>query len=101
MTVAMGDVVNLRQARKRKAREAAETTAAENRVRFGRTGAEKIFEARKRREADTHLERGRLEQPQENREPVFRPQLHENKEKERFRGSEKGESALDKGGEPD
>jgi hypothetical protein len=42
----MGDVINLRQARKAKARAGKEAQAQENRVRFGRTGAEK------RRDAD-------------------------------------------------
>ena len=37
----MGDVVNLRSARKRKAREEAVRTADANRAKFGRTGAEK------------------------------------------------------------
>ncbi len=37
----MGEVVNLRRERKRQARGVAEEKAAENRVRFGRTGAQK------------------------------------------------------------
>ncbi|KTW09984.1 DUF4169 family protein [Sphingomonas sanguinis] len=37
----MGEVVNFRQARKAHARKAAEQQAVENRVRFGRTKAEK------------------------------------------------------------
>lgn len=37
----MGDVINLRQARKAKARAEKEAVAQENRARFGRTGAEK------------------------------------------------------------
>ncbi|MBS3652472.1 DUF4169 family protein [Pseudaminobacter sp. 19-2017] len=37
----MGDLVNLRAARKSKAREEAARTADENRSKFGRTGAEK------------------------------------------------------------
>jgi hypothetical protein len=47
----MGDVINLRQARKARARAEKEAQAQENRARFGRTGAEK------RRDADT-VERG-------------------------------------------
>lgn len=43
----MGDVINLRQARKAKARAEKEAQAQENRARFGRTGAEK------RRDVDT------------------------------------------------
>jgi hypothetical protein len=37
----MGDVVNLRIARKRKGRDDAEAEAAANRAKFGRTKAEK------------------------------------------------------------
>lgn len=42
----MGEVINLRQARKARARAEKEAQAQENRARFGRTGAEK------RRDAD-------------------------------------------------
>ncbi|MBH0236705.1 DUF4169 family protein [Methylobrevis albus] len=52
----MGDVVNLRMARKQKQRAAKEATAAENRVRFGRTKAE-----RERETALAELEAVRLE----------------------------------------
>ncbi|MGE4431023.1 MAG: DUF4169 family protein [Sphingobium sp.] len=38
----MGDVINLRQARKRLARRTAEDKAAENRARHGLTNAEKL-----------------------------------------------------------
>ncbi len=38
-----GEIVNLRQARKRKARAEAEAKAADNRVRFGRTKVEKAL----------------------------------------------------------
>ncbi len=37
----MADIVNLRQARKRKARDEKEKTAEANRIAFGRTKAEK------------------------------------------------------------
>lgn len=37
----MNDIVNLRRARKNKARALAEREAAENRIQFGRTKAEK------------------------------------------------------------
>ena len=46
----MGKVVNLNKVRKQKAREAASAQAAENRVRFGRTPAEK------KRDAEAALE---------------------------------------------
>ena len=53
-----GDVVNLRKARKAKARSEAETRAAENRVLFGRTKAEKkaveAEQQRARRTIDGH-----------------------------------------------
>jgi hypothetical protein len=37
----MGEIVNLRQIRKRRERDAKAAAAAENRVRHGRTGAQK------------------------------------------------------------
>ncbi len=37
----MGDLINLRQARKRRERDRAAATAQENRIRFGRTNAER------------------------------------------------------------
>lgn len=44
----MADIINLRQARKAKARAEAADKAAENRVRFGRPGAERKLEAAKK-----------------------------------------------------
>ncbi len=52
----MADIINLRRARKAKARDEAENLAAENRARFGRTGAEK-----KRDAAQKALDEKRLE----------------------------------------
>jgi hypothetical protein len=52
----MGEIVNLRQARKRKARAAKEAEAVENRARFGMPKAE-----REKRAAEDELERRRLE----------------------------------------
>lgn len=52
----MSKVVNLNRFRKQKARQAAEQQAAENRVRFGRTKAEKQRDA-----AQDTLERQRLD----------------------------------------
>lgn len=43
----MADIVNLRTARKRKARDAKDAQAAENRIKFGRTKAEKDLEKAK------------------------------------------------------
>jgi hypothetical protein len=48
----MGDIVNLKRARKRKAREAESLGADANRLRFGRpAGERKLDEARKALEA--------------------------------------------------
>lgn len=52
----MGEIVNLRQARKRRQRALREAEAAANRVRYGRTAAEK--------RTDT-LEAGRRERAQD------------------------------------
>ena len=52
----MGDVVNLRRARKARDRAAASEQAAENRIRFGRTKAE-----RERIAAQEALEASRLD----------------------------------------
>jgi hypothetical protein len=43
----MADIVNLRAVRKRKGREAEQVQAAENRIKFGRTKAEKQLEKAK------------------------------------------------------
>lgn len=57
-----GEVVNLRRVRKQRDRQAAEATAAQNRVRFGRSRAERELgdqqEARAARHLDGHLLRG-------------------------------------------
>ena len=51
----MADIVNLRQARKRKARSAQEARAAENRVRFGRGKSQKRRdEAERSKRKDEH-----------------------------------------------
>jgi len=52
----MGDIVNLRRARKRAQRKAAEQDAAANRLRHGRSKAERDLEA-----ARTSKERGDLD----------------------------------------
>lgn len=52
----MADIINLRRARKRKQREQAAAQAAENRVRFGLTPAQ-----RRLNDAQAELERRRLE----------------------------------------
>lgn len=55
----MGDVVNLRMARKRRARADDKALAAQNRVRHGRTGAQKAAD-RAERERNGKLHDGRL-----------------------------------------
>jgi len=57
----MGEIVNLRLIKKRKAKEAAEKTAAENRVLFGRTKTEKQFDREANRKKARFLDDRRLE----------------------------------------
>ncbi|KXF76847.1 hypothetical protein ATN84_12600 [Paramesorhizobium deserti] len=57
----MSDIVNLRQFKKRKARDEKEKAAAENRIRHGRTGAEKKFEREQARKTGEFLDRNRLD----------------------------------------
>ncbi|HTM76025.1 MAG TPA: DUF4169 family protein [Devosia sp.] len=52
----MADIVNLRTARKRKARAADAEVAAENRVKFGRTKAEKDLAKAKSDQAAKRLD---------------------------------------------
>ena len=51
----MGDIVNLNQFRKDKARKVKTKTAQDNRVKHGRTKAEKIKDAAKKALEDTRL----------------------------------------------
>ena len=55
-----GDIVNLRQFRKRKARAEAEREAADNRVKFGRRKSEKELTESERTRDATRLEGHRL-----------------------------------------
>ena len=57
----MGDVVNLNRFRKRRARDEDERRAAENRVRFGRTKADRDKAARTAEKAAKELEGERKE----------------------------------------
>lgn len=57
----MGEVINLRQARKRLARQSAEDKAAENRARHGLTKAEKIHQRDEARRQAGHLDGARRE----------------------------------------
>jgi hypothetical protein len=52
----MGDIVNLRRARKAKARAEAETDAQANRVSHGRTKAEKTLTKAEKEAADRKLD---------------------------------------------
>lgn len=57
----MSEVVNLNRARKVRARAEAKATAAQNRARFGRTGADKTLEASRREKAEKTLDGAKLE----------------------------------------
>jgi hypothetical protein len=52
----MADIINLRQARKARARSGAEAKAAANRARFGRTAQEKLADEAEVRRADRLLD---------------------------------------------
>ena len=57
----MGDIVNLRNARKRAERQRAERTASTNRLLHGRSKAERQLEAERKVKARSDLDRHRLE----------------------------------------
>jgi len=57
----MAEIVNLRKARKAKARAEKETQAAENRIKFGRSKAERDLGTTSRRLAERKLEAHRRE----------------------------------------
>lgn len=65
----MADVVNLNKYRKKKAREQAAARAAENRMRFGRTQAQKERDAALEVEAQRRLDRLRRERGAGDDEP--------------------------------
>ncbi|GAA4177575.1 DUF4169 family protein [Shinella granuli] len=60
-----GDVVNLRQVRKQKARSEKEKQAEQNRVSFGRTKAEKALTRALNDKAQKAFEQGHLERPED------------------------------------
>lgn len=62
----MADVLNLNKARKRKQRADAAREAAENRVKFGRTKAQKQRDEEEAAEAARRLEQLRREPPRED-----------------------------------
>ena len=57
----MSDIVNLNRARKAKARAGAKATAAENRVKFGRTKGEKKGEEAERAAIDRIVDGAKLD----------------------------------------
>ena len=59
----MGDVVNLRQFRKTKARAEKQKSAEQNRITFGRTKAEKELTRARNEKAEKTLDQGRLDKP--------------------------------------
>ena len=62
-----GDVVNLRQVRKQKARSEKEKQAEQNRVAFGRTKAEKTLTRALNEKAGKAHDQGRIEHPDETK----------------------------------
>ena len=61
----MGDVVNLNKYRKKKAREAREKLAAENRTKHGLTPTERALRERKRQLESKRLDGHKLDQSDE------------------------------------
>jgi Domain of unknown function (DUF4169) len=59
--MAMGDVINLKRARKRLAREQSAKQADANRARFGRTKSERSAEAARAKRARELLEQHRID----------------------------------------
>jgi hypothetical protein len=59
----LSEVVNLRRARKQKAREGRQAAAAENRILFGRSKAEKRLVESERALAEASLDARRLSRP--------------------------------------
>jgi hypothetical protein len=57
----MGDLVNLKQFRKRAAKERSEQEAAANRTRFGRTRSERKLEELRTERASEHLDQHRID----------------------------------------
>lgn len=57
----MAEIINLRGARKRKARAEKDRAAAENRVRFGRPKAESLETDRTRRKDDNRFDGHKIE----------------------------------------
>ena len=63
-----GDVVNLRQVRKQKARSDKDKRAEQNRIAFGRTKAEKSLTDALNDKARAKFDQGRIEKPTRDKE---------------------------------
>ena len=63
-----GDVVNLRQVRKQKARSDKDKRAEQNRIAFGRTKAEKSLTDALNDKARATIDQGRIEKPTRDKE---------------------------------
>lgn len=59
----MAEIINLRNARKQKARAAKDVQAAQNRVLFGQTKAEKLRQASEKALADKHIDGHKKDEP--------------------------------------
>ena len=60
----MAEVINLRQARKQKARADKDQKAAENRAQFGRSRHEKTVTRALKAQVEKALDQGKLEKPE-------------------------------------
>ena len=61
----MGDIINLRQARKARKRAEATQQAEANRQKHGRTKAEKLLARKQQKKQDFALDGARLEHPED------------------------------------
>lgn len=59
----MAEIINLRNARKQKARVAKDSQAAQNRVLFGQTKAEKLRQAAEKALTDKHIDGHKKDEP--------------------------------------
>lgn len=66
----MAEIINLRRARKQKARAEADKTAEQNRISFGRTKAERSLAEAERDKATRHIDGHRLTRDDKDPEPA-------------------------------
>ena len=66
----MAEIINLRLARKQKARAEAEKAAEQNRISFGRSKAERSLTEAERDKAARHIDGHRLERDGDEPEPA-------------------------------